>query len=76
MTLPSPLISSDPQRLGGEPCFTGTRVPVQALLDYVEGGHPLADFLEDFPAVTREHAVAVLELARHAILSHAVPRVA
>ncbi len=76
MTLPSPLISSDPQRLGGEPCFTGTRVPVQALLDYVEGGHPLAEFLEDFPSVTREHAVAVLELARHAILSHAVPRVA
>lgn len=45
MTLPSPLISSDPQRLGGEPCVTGTRVPVQALLDYVEGGHPLAEFL-------------------------------
>ena len=72
MTLPNPLISSDPERLGGEPCFTGTRVPVQALLDYVQGGHSLAEFLEDFPSVTREHAVAVIELARHAILNHAV----
>lgn len=72
MTLPIPLISSNPERLGGEPCFTGTRVPVRALIDYVEGGHPLAEFLSDFPAVSREHAVAVLELARQALLSQAV----
>ena len=72
MTLPTPLISSNPERLGGEPCFTGTRVPVRALIDYVEGGHPLAEFLVDFPAVSREHAVAVLGLARQALLSQAV----
>ena len=72
MTLPIPLISSNPERLGGEPCFTGTRVPVRALIDYVEGGHPLAEFLTDFPPVSREHAVAVLELARQALLSQAV----
>lgn len=72
MTLPYPLISSNPNRLGGEPCFSGTRVPVQTLIDYVESGHPLPEFLADFPSVTREHAIAVLELARQAILSHAV----
>jgi uncharacterized protein (DUF433 family) len=72
MTLPTPLISAHPDRLGGEPCFTGTRVPVRVLIDYVESGHPLGEFLTDFPAVTREHAVAVLELARQALLSQAV----
>ena len=72
MTLPTPLISSNPERLGGEPCFTETRVPVRALIDYVEGGHPLAEFLVDFSAVSREHAVAVLGLARQALLSQAV----
>ena len=72
MTLPIPLISSNPERLGGEPCFTGTRVPVQSFFDYVEGGHPLGEFLEDFPSVTREHAIAVLELARQAILNQSV----
>ncbi len=72
MTLPIPLISSNPERLGGEPCFTGTRVPVRALIDYVESGHPLAEFLADFPAVSREHSVAVLGLARQALLSQAV----
>lgn len=72
MTLPTPLISSSPDRLGGEPCFTGTRVPVRALIDYIEGGHALAEFLEDFPSVSRAHAVAVLEVARQALLSHAV----
>jgi uncharacterized protein (DUF433 family) len=45
---------------------------VRALIDYVEGGHPLAEFLTDFPPVSREHAVAVLELARQALLSQAV----
>ena len=72
MTLPIPLISVSADRLGGEPCFTGTRVPVRALIDYVEGGHALAEFLQDFPSVTREHAIAVLELARQALLSQAV----
>ena len=57
-------ISSDPDVLGGTPVFRGTRVPVRALLDYLEGGHPLSAFLEDFPGVTEAHAVAVLEHAR------------
>ena len=73
MSLPSPLISTSPDRLGGEPLFTGTRVPIRALLDYLEGGHALGEFVADFPAVSREHAVAVLELARQALLSHAGP---
>jgi uncharacterized protein (DUF433 family) len=57
-------IHSDPDLLGGTPVFRGTRVPVKTLLDYLEGGHPLAEFLEDFPTVTQEQAVAVLEHAR------------
>ncbi len=57
-------IVSDPQILGGTPVFRGTRVPVKALLDYLEGGHPLAEFLEDFPTVTEAQALSVLEHAR------------
>jgi len=59
-----PDIVSDPEILGGTPVFRGTRVPVKALLDYLEGGHPLADFLEDFPTVTETQAVSVLGHAR------------
>ena len=66
MHLPEPLISVDPDRMSGAPCFAGTRVPVQALFDYVEGGDPLDEFLADFPNVSREHAIAVLEMARQA----------
>ena len=73
MTLPTPLISSNTERLGGEPCFTGTRVPVRTLIDYIEGGHHLSDFLGDFPPVSREHAIAVLELARQALVGQAEP---
>jgi len=76
MTLPTPLISSNPNRLGGEPCFTGTRVPVRTLIDYIEGGHTLSEFLDQFPSVAREHAVAVLELARQALISQAEPTAA
>ena len=56
--LPHLLITVAPDLLSGAPVFTGTRVPVQALFDYVEGGDPLDEFLQDFPSVTREHAVA------------------
>ena len=56
--------------LGGTPVFAGTRVPVQNLLDYLEGGERLDDFLEDFPTVTREQAVAFLEKAASAYLDH------
>ena len=62
------IIHSDPEILGGTPVFVGTRVPVQALIDYLEGGHPLDEFLDDFPSVTREQAVAALELAKEALL--------
>ena len=54
----------DPERMSGIPCFAGTRVPVQALLDHLEGGSTLDDFLEGFPTVKREQAVAFLELAK------------
>lgn len=56
-----PLIHSDPEILGGTPVFVGTRVPAQALIDYLEGGHSLDAFLDDFPSVSREHAIAALE---------------
>ena len=69
--LPAPLITASPDRLGGTPVFAGTRVPVQTLIDYLEGGHPLDQFLEEFPAVSRDHAVAVLELAKQALLAPA-----
>jgi len=67
--LPEPLITISPEYLSGAPVFTGTRVPVQALFDYIEGGDPLDEFLDDFPDVTREHATAVLELARAAAIA-------
>jgi uncharacterized protein (DUF433 family) len=60
---PNEIIAKDRDILGGTPVFRGTRVPVQALLDYLEGGQTLDKFLDDFPTVTREIAVAALELA-------------
>jgi len=58
------VIVRDPEILGGTPVFDGTRVPFQALLDYLEGGETLDEFLDDFPTVTRERAVEALELAK------------
>ena len=72
MAVTEPLITTDPDRLGGTPVFAGTRVPVQTLMDYLEGGDSLDDFLMDFPSVTREHAIAVLEAAKSALLAKAV----
>ena len=60
----SSVVRCDPDILGGTPVFVGTRVPVQALIDYIEGGHSLKEFLEDFPTVTRETAIATLEQAK------------
>lgn len=57
-------IHSDPEILAGTPVFVGTRVPFQSLLDYLEGGDTLDDFLEDFPTVTRQQAVLALDRAR------------
>ena len=62
-----PGIHSDPGILGGTPVFVGTRVPAKALLDYLERGRPLAEFLDDFPTVTREQAVGVLEHMRQLV---------
>jgi uncharacterized protein (DUF433 family) len=64
-------ITSSPDILGGTPVFAGTRVPVQNLVDYIEAGDTLDEFLDDFPAVTREQAIRVLELAKEALFSHA-----
>jgi uncharacterized protein (DUF433 family) len=63
------LITKDPDILGGTPVFRGTRVPFQALLDYLEGGQTLDDFLEDFPTVTRETVVRALEHAKSLVVS-------
>jgi len=57
------LVSSSPDIMGGTTVFVGTRVPVQTLFDYIEGGDPLDEFLDDFPSVQREQAVALLEQA-------------
>jgi uncharacterized protein (DUF433 family) len=63
------LIQRSEELLGGTPVFTGTRVPVQTLFDYLEEGDTLDEFLEDFPAVSREHAVKVLERMKEALLA-------
>ena len=65
------IIVRDPEILGGIPVFRGTRVPFKNLLDYVEGGHTLAEFLEDFPSVTREAAIAALEHAKELVIAQA-----
>ena len=71
MTVPNPLIEHSEKIMSGAVFFADTRVPVQTLIDYLEEGDRLDDFLQDFPTVTREHAVAVLELMKEAVLSHA-----
>jgi uncharacterized protein (DUF433 family) len=69
----SSVVHRDPDILGGTPVFVGTRVPIRALLDYLEAGDPLDEFLEDFPSVTREQAVAALRLAERLLVAHADP---
>ena len=63
------VIMRDPEILGGVPVFRGTRVPFKNLLDYLEGGHTLGEFLEEFPSVTRQAAVAALEHAKELVLA-------
>ncbi len=65
------LITRDPELLGGTPVFAGTRVPVQTLLDYLEQGQSLYEFLDDFPSVSRERAIALLEELRELLMAHA-----
>ncbi len=69
--VPDPLMMRSSDRLSGTPIFAGTRVPVQILTDYLEAGDTLQDFLEDFSSVSDEHAIAVLELAKSALLAQA-----
>lgn len=65
--LPTPLVTTSTDWLGGEPCFTGRRVAVKSLFDYLKAGHTLEEFLADFPSVSRDHAVAVIDLANRAL---------
>ena len=67
------VVHSDPETLGGTPVFVGTRVPVQSLFDYLEGGETLDEFLRQFPSVRRDQAIAVLDLARATVLAGARP---
>ena len=65
------VVHQDPEIMGGTPVFVGTRVPFQTLLDYLEAGDPLGEFLEDFPSVSRDQAVAALEQAKDALIARA-----
>ena len=71
MGLRAKVIHSDPNILAGIPVFVGTRVPLQNLIDYLEAGDNLDDFLKSFPSVTREQAIGALELAREALEANA-----
>jgi uncharacterized protein (DUF433 family) len=64
----TPVVHSNPEIVSGEPVFVGTRVPVRNLLDWLEGGYTLDEFLDNFPSVTREQSVAFLEMAAEAVL--------
>ncbi len=68
-TISQSVIVQDPEIHSGEPVFRGTRVPFQTLLDYLEGGDTLAEFLEQYPGVTREQAIAALEEAKALVLA-------
>lgn len=66
---PKQIVHSDPEILSGTPVFVGTRVPVQALLDFLEGGDTIEEFLDNYPGVTREQAIAFLEEAGRALVA-------
>lgn len=65
-------INIDPETMGGTPVFTDTRVPVQSLFDYIEGGETLDEFLDNFPSVKKEYAVKVLEMASKTITTEKI----
>ncbi|MFM6061131.1 MAG: DUF433 domain-containing protein [Microcystis panniformis] len=73
MTSMSRIVHSDPDILGGTPVFVGTRVPMKTLLDYLEAGDSLEVFLDHFPSVRREQAIAALELAKEMLTAYANP---
>ena len=62
------IVHTDPKIMGGTPVFIGTRVPLQNLVDYLEGGESIEDFLDAFPTVKREQVIAVIEAGKQAIL--------
>jgi uncharacterized protein (DUF433 family) len=65
-------INIDPETMGGTPVFTGTRVPIQALFDYIETGETLDEFLENFPTVKKDYALQVLQMARKTLTTEKV----
>jgi uncharacterized protein (DUF433 family) len=65
-------INIDPETMGGTPVFTGTRVPVQALFDYIETGETLDEFLENFPSVKKEFAIQVLQMAEKSVTNEKI----
>jgi uncharacterized protein (DUF433 family) len=66
---PKQIVHSDPEILGGTPVFVGTRVPVDALIDFLEGGDTIEDFIENYPGVSREQVVSFLEEASRALVA-------
>jgi uncharacterized protein (DUF433 family) len=66
-----PIVKIDPNIMSGTPCFAGTRVPIQNLIDYLEGGESIEDFLKGFPSVKREQVIAFLEQAKERMLTAA-----
>lgn len=69
MSLNSSVVKIDPEILGGTPCFSGTRVPVKTLFDYIEGGDSIDVFLDQFPSVSRKQAIQLLEDSHRALLT-------
>lgn len=65
------IVHSDPEVMGGTPVFVGTRVPLQNLIDYLEGGESIEDFLDGFPSVKREQVIALIEAGKRAVLQAA-----
>ena len=65
-------INIDPETMSGTPVFTGSRVPIQSLFDYIESGETLDEFLENFPTVKKEYALQVLEMARKTLTTEKI----
>ena len=65
-------VNIDPEIMSGTPVFVGTRVPIKNLFDYIEGGESLSEFLDDFPSVSKETAIAVLKMAKKSLTTEKV----